>query len=98
MKVIQVLEKAFKMNEMLRDFGLEEKYIALKIRDTRFELKSLNDLSQMKDTYVTEFYDAILNLEMYDLLETSGTFTFKAYEGMPSDEWTADYSIKIIVA
>ena len=99
MKTIEVIKKAVKLNESLKEFGFDEKYVAFEVGYKTFEFKSINELKkQLNEEYVKEFYKGILEVDLDENLEASGKFLFETYEGKASDTWDADYQIRVIVA
>lgn len=97
MKTLAAIKKAIKLNEVLKEFGFESKYIALEVSGVRFEIKELKDLNKAKKEYVTEFYNSFIDVELDENFEARGKFYWETYEGRPY-VWDADYEIRVIVA
>lgn len=101
MKVKEAIKKAIKMNELLKEFGANEKDVELLIGRDRFRVESEAELKKiLKKFYVKEFYNAILELDLDEDHKAEGVFKFNTFDGKlcwDTNGWDAEYSIEIVV-
>lgn len=101
MKVKEAIKKTIKMNELLKEFGVRERDVELLVGRARFRVESEVELKKkLKEYFVKEFYNAILELDLDENHKAEGVFKFNTFDGKTCwdiNGWDAEYSVEIVV-
>ena len=96
MTTLQHIKKIIKINKELAAYKLQPVNIILSIDDKEYDIYSINNLKQLKDEYVKEFIDRILNAELDDCTLTfnADDMHFATYNGKPLF-WNLNHKVEV---
>jgi hypothetical protein len=98
MKIKEAIKRAIKMNELLKQFGQPEKGIDLIVGRNVYKVTTMKEfIKKMKEVFVKEFAEQLMEIELDEKFKASGSISFKTFDGAPSGDWNADYEVEIYI-